>query len=136
MSHSDIWHRDALGKSTESVWKVLLAGGAMKVNDISKRTGRVPKTVRRALDKLWMYGLATPIGDGYWTAEPADDLSLKNISEELGTLGLADRKKAMHEHERSNWVSTQLMRQKVSWENKHRDFPIDSERICKVCKNT
>lgn len=119
MHPSDIWHQRALGKSAESVWKCLLANGSMTTKELTEQTGRHISTVRRALNKLWMYGLASPDGGGLWVAEPAGFDYLQGVAEELGTKGAAIKRRAKHDQERAIWASRQMLRQKEQWERMH-----------------
>jgi DNA-binding IclR family transcriptional regulator len=91
----------------------------MTAKEIAGQTGRHVSTVRRALNKLWMYGLAAPDGGGLWIAEPAGIDYLQDVAEELGTKGAAEKRRAKHNQEREIWASLQMLRQKERWERRH-----------------
>ena len=132
---SDAWHQRALGKSSESVWKTLLANGSMTAKEVAERTGRHVNTVQRALNKLWTYGLAAPDGGGMWVAEPAGDEYLQKVAEELGTKGMAEKRKTKHSQERSIWATQQLLRQKERWVYRHERRDVTVDGLCAVCRS-
>jgi hypothetical protein len=132
---SDAWHHRALGKSGETVWKCLLANGALKTKEIAEQTGRHVNTVRNALNKLWMYGLAAPDGGGLWVAEPAGIDYLQEVAEELGTKGAAEKRRVKHEQERAIWASQQMLRQKEQWERRHERGELTADGQCALCRS-
>ena len=132
---SDAWHHRALGKSAESVWIILLANGSMTAKEVAEQTGRHVNTVQRALNKLWMYGLAIPDGGGMWVAEPAGEDYLQDVAEEMGTKGKAEQRKIKHSQERSIWATQQLLRQKEQWVSRHERRDVTIDGLCAVCRS-
>jgi DeoR/GlpR family transcriptional regulator of sugar metabolism len=135
MDVSDAWHHRALGKSAESVWKTLLAGGEMSIKELSDLTGRSNQTVSRVLDKLWMQGLVIPTGRGVWSAEPAGFENLQSIANFYQTIGASERRKAYHSQERALRASRIIREQKLRWEIKRNQemFPPKNMIIDSSC---
>lgn len=133
-SPSDAWHFNALGKSSESVWKMLLSNGELTITQLSTSTGRHPRTIQRSVDKLWMHGLAKPIGAGYWMAEPADQDHLRVIAAKYGTLGAAEHRKARHNKERTVLANYLIRDQKENWFKRHAQDSIIVNDRCSICK--
>lgn len=133
-SPSDAWHRNALGPSTKSVWNMLLVKGELTPNQLATRTGRCKRTIHRSLDKLWMHGLANPIGAGHWRAEPADHDYLQQIAAQYGTLGARDQRKARHNKERAVRVNYLIRDQKEYWFRRHAQDNAIVDEHCSICK--
>lgn len=112
----DAFHARGLGKSSYSIWRLLLRGGALTIQEIAQATGRTPSTVRTNLEKLEANGLVgilvnetTPVR---WKGYEASGERLQAIATELGTEGKAAQRKALHVEERQKRVSYALLRQK------------------------
>ena len=133
-SPSDAWHQSALGKSAESAWSMLLIKGELTADQLAKYTGRHPRTIKRSLDKLWMNGLANPIGAGYWVAEPADYDYLQEIAIEYGTFGAGAQRKVRHHKERVVRANYLIRDQKENWFRRHAQDNAIIDDHCSICK--
>ena len=132
-SPSDAWHHNALGKSAESVWNILLNKGELTPKNLAKITGHHSRTINRLLDRLWMHGLANPIGAGHWIAEPADGDYLQKIAAEYGTLGAVELRKVRHQKERAARANYLIRDQKEYWDRQHAQPNAIIDDHCSVC---
>ena len=132
---SDVWHERALGRSAESIWRTLLAKGELTPGNLADYTGRGVRTVQRALDKLSMYGLVTPVGGGYWSAEPVSTEDLVEIAGLYGTLGKGDQRIMRFKKERASRASELMHKTKINWHQKHQNIRLTRDGFCAVCVN-
>lgn len=130
---SDAWHHKALGKSAETVWKILLVNGECTPKQLAKFSGRGESTVRRVLDKLFIYGLSMPSGAGYWIAEPVDHDYLKEIASLYGTLGAGEMRKVRHNKERAVRANYLIRIQKENWFRQHEQENVIIDGCCSIC---
>lgn len=131
---SDAWHHKALGKSAESIWKILLVKGERTPKQLAKLSGRGESTVRRILDKLFMHGLSVPSGAGHWMAEPADHDYLQEIAAEYGTYGARETRKVRHRKERAARSNYLIREHKEYWDRQHAKPNAIIDDRCSVCK--
>jgi predicted transcriptional regulator len=96
----DVWHPNALGKTSYIVYQFLLTNGGKNILEISEGTNKSKDRVTEALDKLSRYRL-TLEKDGIWIAiMPRYKRYLNVIAMVLGTFGMAEKRKQQYQKER------------------------------------
>ena len=92
---SGIWGTVGLGASAKGVYHHL-TDEPLTRNELADLTGKHPRTVTRALEKLQHYGLTTQTDKGYILGE----VSLTEVCLILGAEGLTNKRKVRHARER------------------------------------
>jgi hypothetical protein len=116
--YSDLWHFRALGKTAESVWKILIAKDETSIEYVQLQTGRSRRSINLALNKLWKTGMAYPLGKNYWVGVPIDEEDLVRITKYFGTFGERQKMILRHQQERSHYAASIILSQKRRWEQR------------------
>ena len=102
----DAWVRSTLGLSARQVHDVLRQSGAMTVGGLHEATGRCPETVRYALKRLELHGLATrDRSRRLWCGLPASPEVLAEVAARLGSAGRCADRRAGHQQEREQYTA-------------------------------
>jgi hypothetical protein len=104
-SNHDVFRHRGLGKSAGQVWQVLQESPA-RIDQLVERTGRHPKTIKRALDQMSkitdpLTGECLPMvfsenGEVYYPLS----VELDRIAHAVGTAGAGERQQKKHAQER------------------------------------
>lgn len=120
--YADVFRRDALGKTAETIWRVMLPPNTpARKAEIARRAGCDRSTVTRVLspDGLPKWGLASEIKPGLWIGNPADERYLGEVAVKSGTAGRAAARKMKHATERTTFVTGQILKAKQRWDRAH-----------------
>ncbi len=108
----DVYVRGALGLTGQAVHRVLRVSARLglqrHVREIELLTGCARSTVIVKLRRMWSYGLAKPLGDGFW--EASTSTSMDEAAQGMQVLGKLEARRSKHEAERVRYDD---MRQRI-----------------------
>lgn len=102
-------------------WDILreITGQAADANEIAERLHKEPCSIRRSLNKLARWNLATRSREGRWIANAANDETIRGIAASCGTLGKAEARAEKNKQDRARYVTQKLWNAKRFWESKN-----------------